>query len=166
MKLITVILFAVAFCLGAALLTNHSSASSAVAYGTPAHAATLQGPPTGKIVLGDPSVSPAFGHDKKWGAVKNFDHGTHSQASYATSCEQCHHTNKDAKSEPVKKCSECHKEEGNDKNPTTSGGDEVHVQDAFHGNPSNTSNSAGCIECHKKMKKGPTSCADCHDKKG
>jgi len=165
MKLITVILFAVASCLGAALLTTHSNAS-AIAYGAPAHAATLQGPPTGKIVLGDPSVSPAFGHDKKWGPVKNFDHGTHSQASYATSCEQCHHTNKNAKTEAVKKCSECHKEEGNEKNPSMPSGDEATIMDAFHGNPNNTSNNAGCITCHKKMGKGPTSCTDCHEKKG
>ncbi|HZS48274.1 MAG TPA: cytochrome c3 family protein [Blastocatellia bacterium] len=156
MKLITLVLFVIASCL-------------AVAFAAPVHRPmyrTVDDAPKGVIVLGDPSVSPAFGHDKKWGPVKNFDHGKHSQASYASSCEQCHHTNKDAKSEPVKKCTECHKEEGNDKNPSTKSGDEANVQDAFHGNPNNDTNSAGCIECHKKMKKGPTNCADCHEKKG
>ena len=164
MKLIAVVLFAIASCLTGAVMFGHGGLTAS------ANAVALQGPPAGKIVLGDPGVSPEFGRNKKWGPVKNFDHGTHSQASYAADCQQCHHTNKDAKTEPVKKCTECHKAEGNDKNPTTKDGDEANIQDAFHGNPNNTTNNAGCIECHKKVNKAgkhaPTSCADCHDKKG
>jgi len=159
MKLFTVLMFTIAACFTGAVFLNSGAHANAGAV------AVQSAPPAGKIVLGDPAVSAEFGHDKKWGPVSNFDHGTHTQASHSADCQQCHHTNKDAKTEAVKKCTECHKQEGNDKNPTTKGGDEANVQDAFHGNPTNTTNNAGCITCHKKMK-GPTSCADCHDKKG
>ncbi|MCI0661438.1 MAG: hypothetical protein L0220_10225 [Acidobacteria bacterium] len=125
--------------------------------------------------LGDPKENPAWGRDSRWGVVENFDHDTHITPKYSKNCEECHHTNKDAKTEMtvglVPLCTGCHKESGNATNPMNKDGDEINVEIAYHGNPTNTSNNAGCIECHKRYyennpdaeKKAPTTkCAGCH----
>jgi len=73
-------------------------------------------------------------HETKKGPV-TFDHATHTSAS----CKECHHKG------TQKKCFECHAaadKDGTPKNKT-----------AMHKN---------CKGCHKKIKKGPTKCGECH----
>jgi hypothetical protein len=128
--------------------------------------------------LGDPKDSPHWGLSDKWGVVENFDHDTHITPKYSKRCEDCHHTNKDARAEMaiglVPLCVSCHKEKGNTVNPKNKDGEEIDVELAYHGNPNNQSNNAGCIECHKRFyetnpdadRKAPTSkCAGCHTEK-
>lgn len=129
--------------------------------------------PTGIIRLGDPNESPHWGQHNKWGVVENFNHGNHIKPSYSQRCEDCHHTNKDARVEAVLKCITCHKELGNADTDSKGGG--VSVEDAYHGisGSSNTNNKAGCIECHKTYRdeknadtKAPISpCSACHTEK-
>ena len=76
----------------------------------------------------------------KKGAV-TFKHDTHK----AQSCKTCHHKEKDGKIGVA--CSECHKAKKENDVPK--------AKDAFHGT---------CKSCHKKMKKGPTKCKECHVK--
>ena len=129
--------------------------------------------PTGIVRLGDPKESPHWGQHNKWGVVENFNHGTHIKPAYSQSCQDCHHTNKDAQVEAVLKCISCHKETGH---PDTDGkGGGVDVKDAYHGisGSSNTKIKAGCIECHKTYRdeknmatKAPiNSCEGCHTAK-
>jgi Class III cytochrome C family/Cytochrome c7 and related cytochrome c len=128
--------------------------------------------------LGDPKENPAWGRDDRYGVVENFDHDTHITPKYSKNCEECHHTNTDAKAEMmaglVPLCIGCHKEPGNPTNPTNKDGDEITVEIAYHGNEFNTTNNAGCRECHKRYyannpdgeRKAPTTkCADCHIEK-
>jgi hypothetical protein len=141
---------------------------------TPAGAANSGKPaPTGIIKLGDPKESPYWGQHNKWGVVENFDHGNHIKPSYSQRCADCHHTNKDARIEAVLKCVTCHKDTGH---PDTEGkGGGVNVEDAYHGisGSSNTTNKAGCIECHKTYRdeknadtKAPIKpCQACHTEK-
>jgi hypothetical protein len=147
---------------------------------TPAPAQTQAAPsatasktgPTGIVRLGDPKESPHWGQHNKWGVVENFNHGTHIKPKYSQSCQDCHHTNKDAQVEAVAKCISCHKEAGHADTDKKGGG--VSVEDAYHGisGSSNTKNKAGCIECHKSyIEKNPDSaapvkpCAACHTEK-
>jgi hypothetical protein len=140
---------------------------------TTAPAAGRKPTPTGIVKLGDPKESPYWGQHSKWGVVENFDHTTHSTPKYAERCETCHHTNKDAKLELVPKCVSCHKDAGNKDTVKNKAGDEITVEIAYHGNPDNSSNKAGCIECHKVYRdKNPDSkapikspCASCHTEK-
>jgi hypothetical protein len=140
---------------------------------TSAPAAGRKPTPTGIVKLGDPKESPYWGQHSKWGVVENFDHTTHSTPKYAERCETCHHTNKDAKAELVPKCISCHKDAGNKETVKNKGGEEITVEIAYHGNPDNSSNNAGCIECHKSYRdKNPDSkapikspCASCHTEK-
>lgn len=137
----------------------------------PAAGAAKTGP-TGIIRLGDPKESPHWGQHNKWGVVENFNHGTHIKPTYSDSCQDCHHTNKDARVEEVAKCISCHKEAGHADTDKKGGG--VNVEDAYHGiaGSTNTKNKAGCIECHKAyIEKKPDSeapikpCAACHTEK-
>ncbi len=120
------------------------------------------------LLLGDPKKLP-----KDWDFRRGpteFDHRTHVQPTYAKDCQECHHTNKDSQNEFVEKCSDCHFPEGME----SKGRSKVNFEIAYHGNPDNSTNNAGCIECHKryydknpdKERKGPTSkCAECHQEK-
>jgi hypothetical protein len=127
----------------------------------------------GIIRLGDPKESPHWGQHNKWGVVENFHHGTHVKPPYSERCEDCHHTNKDARQEMVLKCITCHKEAGHPDTDKKGGG--VNVEDAYHGvsGGSGKANKAGCIECHKQYRdeKNPDTkapikpCAACHTEK-
>ncbi|HMV46611.1 MAG TPA: cytochrome c3 family protein, partial [Blastocatellia bacterium] len=123
--------------------------------------------PTGIVRLGDTKESPHWGQHNKWGVVENFNHGTHIQPKYSESCQDCHHTNKDARIEEVAKCISCHKESGHPDTDKKGGG--VDVKDAYHGVPDGK-HKAGCIECHKTYRdtknsdtKAPIKdCIGCH----
>jgi len=128
--------------------------------------------PTGVVRLGDPKESDQWGQHAKWGVVENFNHGDHIKPKYSDKCEDCHHTNKDAKTEEVLKCLSCHK--GSDHPDTANKGGGVNVEDAYHGVPDSTkAPRAGCIECHKRYRdKDPNSkapikspCSGCHTEK-
>ncbi|MGE0129135.1 MAG: cytochrome c3 family protein [Blastocatellales bacterium] len=135
---------------------------------TPAAPASKQPVPMGIIRLGDPKESPHWGQHAKWGVVENFHHGNHTKPPYSARCEDCHHTNKDARVEMVLKCVTCHKEI--DHPDTASKGGEVDVKDAYHGIAGSRRNKAGCIECHKIYRdekkpdtKAPIApCESCH----
>src|SRR5262249_26178219 len=67
--------------------------------------------PMGTIPLGDTSRQPfgdQWGQHSKWGVVSNFNHTDHTKPKYSDKCEDCHHTNKDAKVEEVLACLNCH----------------------------------------------------------
>lgn len=140
---------------------------------TPATTGTAKPAPTGIIRLGDPKESPHWGQHSKWGVVENFNHGNHVKPLYSQRCEDCHHTNKDARVEAVLKCVSCHKEIGHPDTDAKGGG--VSVEDSYHGisGSTNTKIKAGCIECHKTYRdeKNPDSnapikpCSACHVEK-
>jgi len=128
--------------------------------------------PTGIVRLGDTKESDQWGQHAKWGVVENFNHADHTKPKYSDKCEDCHHTNKDAKVEVVQKCLECH--QGPDSPVTADKGKGVNVEDAYHGvADSEKVPKAGCIECHKRYKdKNPDSkapvkspCSGCHTEK-
>jgi hypothetical protein len=138
----------------------------------PAPAGARKPEPTGIVRLGDPKESDQWGQHAKWGVVENFNHQIHTQPKYSDKCEDCHHTNKDAKTEVVEKCLTCH--QGPDSPVTADKGKGVTVEDAYHGVPdSEKAPKAGCIECHKRYKdKNPDSkapvkspCSGCHTEK-
>jgi class III cytochrome C family protein len=125
--------------------------------------------------LGDTKESNQWGLDEKWGVVENFDHEAHTQPKYSKNCEDCHHTSTDTRADMalgmVPNCYFCHLATGAPDNAKNKNGDEVDVKIAYHGNPDNTTNNAGCIECHRRYydanpnaeQKAPTStCAGCH----
>ncbi len=90
-------------------------------------------------------------HKKGW---VRFPHKAHS-VDYKIACTECHHIYKDGKNifKPgmkVKKCEECHT------SPRKNKGKMLSLYNAFHKN---------CRGCHKKAKKGPTKCNQCHPKK-
>ncbi len=141
---------------------------------TPAAPANVKPAPTGIVRLGDPKESPHWGQHAKWGVVENFNHGNHTKPKYSERCEDCHHTNKDARVEEVLKCLTCHK--GLDHPDTANKGGGVSVEDAYHGVPDSQSSAkkAGCIECHKRYRdeKDPNTqapvkspCSGCHTEK-
>ncbi len=76
--------------------------------------------------------------EAKMGAV-TFDHAAH-QAQFKD-CKTCHHKGVEAGA-----CRTCH---------LAKKGDAPKAKDAFH---------KQCKGCHKKMKKGPTKCKQCHVK--
>jgi hypothetical protein len=139
----------------------------------PATAVARQPVPMGIIRLGDPKESPHWGQHNKWGVVENFNHGTHIKPPYSERCEDCHHTNKDARVEAVLKCVTCHKEA--DHPDTSKKGGGIDVEQAYHGvkDSQSKSSKAGCIECHKRYRdekkpdtQAPISpCAACHTEK-
>jgi len=94
---------------------------------------------------------PGFKKLKK--APVTFPHKMHS-VELKLKCTDCHHVYKDGKNtwkegDKVQKCSACHKKK---KGP----GKLHNLMNAYHKN---------CITCHKKMKKGPRKCNQCHPKK-
>ena len=90
---------------------------------------------------------------KKQPAV-TFNHDLHG-AKLVKTCETCHHTEKgltattDAK---VKKCTTCHLDP---KDAAPSMREMSLTKNPFH---------SLCLDCHKKAKKGPTTCVACHKK--
>jgi len=73
-------------------------------------------------------------HETKKSAV-DFDHAKHA----ALSCNKCHHKG------DQKACFSCHTAAGGEGMPKN--------KDAMH---------KSCKNCHKKEKKGPTKCGECH----
>ncbi len=71
--------------------------------------------------------------------VNNFEHHKHQGHM---KCNECHHKNHEG--ETPKACHSCHHKKK---------GDAPAIKDAYHKN---------CKGCHKKGKKGPTKCNDCH----
>jgi hypothetical protein len=138
----------------------------------PAASASRKPEPTGIVRLGDTKESTEWGQHAKWGVVENFNHGDHTKPKYSERCEDCHHTNKDARTEEVLKCLTCHKSPDNPDTASKGGG--VSVEDAYHGVPdSSKAPKAGCVECHKRYRdKDPNSkapikspCSGCHTEK-
>jgi len=87
------------------------------------------------------------------GAV-TFGHKHHS-VDLKIKCTECHHVMKDGKNvwkegDKVAMCASCHKSAKKNE------GKMLSLYNAFHKN---------CKDCHKKMKKGPTKCNECHPKK-
>jgi hypothetical protein len=86
-----------------------------------------------------------------------FAHDQHA-STLAKPCDTCHHTNKGLTEDTVakhkvEKCSACHLDP---KTPDIPSMREAGLQkNPFH---------SQCIGCHKKAKKGPTVCKDCHKK--
>src|SRR5262245_53352676 len=74
---------------------------------SPAPSGARKPEPTGVVRLGDPKESDQWGQHSKWGVVENFNHGDHTKPKYSDKCEDCHHTNKDAKTEEVLKWLTC-----------------------------------------------------------
>jgi hypothetical protein len=148
--------------------TQTAPATTPAAPPAPSTASGRQPVPMGIIRLGDPKESAHWGQHAKWGVVENFHHGNHTKPPYSASCQDCHHTNKDARVETVLKCVTCHKEI--DHPDTASKGGEVDVKDAYHGIAGSRKNKAGCIECHKiyRDEKKPDTrapiapCESCH----
>lgn len=106
--------------------------------------------------------NPGFKKHKK--AIVAFSHAKHS-TDYKIACGDCHHDAagkplalKDG--DPVKGCGECHKEFGKlskaDKKMKKADKVKKYYEKAIHAN---------CVGCHKKIKKGPKKCSECHPKK-
>jgi len=74
-----------------------------------------------------------------------FDHKAHTEK--VKECKECHHKDAAGKEQ---KCSaaDCH--------GAKTDGKKVELKEAFH---------TQCKECHKKEKKGPVKCDECHPKK-
>ncbi len=95
-----------------------------------------------------------------------FDHKKHYD-QYKIACGECHH---DAHGkplmnlkpgEPVKTCGQCHSDfsifvSPADRSLPREKKIEKYYREALH---------AKCIGCHRKLKKGPTRCNECHKKK-
>jgi len=77
-------------------------------------------------------------YEVKMGTV-TFNHAAHQKQF--SDCTKCHHKGIDAGA-----CKTCH---------LAKKGDAPKAKDAFH---------KQCKGCHKKMKKGPTKCKECHVK--
>lgn len=124
--------------------------AAAVMIGSGAIAQTTKsGDVKDKMVLKDSSV---FKKMKK--SPVEFGHKQHS-VDLKIKCDECHHVYKDGKNvwkegDKVAMCASCHK------SPTKNEGKVLSLKNAFHKN---------CQACHKKMKKGPRKCNECHPKK-
>ena len=104
------------------------------------------------------------GYAKHTKSLVQFSHAKHA-TDYKVSCGECHHDDtgkplelKDG--DPVQKCGECHKEFGKlskaDKKMKKADKIKKYHKEALHAN---------CVGCHKKNKKGPKKCSECHPKK-
>ena len=91
----------------------------------------------GLAIAGEPGKVKLDNGEGKKSAVE-FDHKAHT--ARAADCKACHHKGDN------KKCFECHKLEASDTSKVT-------LKNASH---------KTCKDCHKKEKKGPTSCKGCH----
>ena len=104
------------------------------------------------------------GYKKHTKGIVAFTHGKHIK-DHGLNCGECHHDSagkpltalKDG--DPVKKCGECHsayKKDKKDRKVKKADKIKKYQKEALHAN---------CRGCHKKQKKGPTKCADCHPRK-
>jgi hypothetical protein len=82
---------------------------------------------------------------------------------YKVQCNECHHVFKDGKNvwaegQEVQKCSSCHNvfKLGKDLQGASDDEKKLSLYKAYHNN---------CSGCHKKQKKGPVKCIECHAKK-
>ena len=91
----------------------------------------------------------AFDHPQRPPAV--FKHEEHNEAAQVQDCNQCHHIYDDDgnlqadESSEDQSCSDCH-----DLEPS---GNKPGLMKAFH---------RKCKECHRRQKKGPLMCGQCH----
>ena len=103
---------------------------------------------------------------KEWPQDKNepakLSHKKHA-TEYKVQCKDCHHVYKEGKNvweegQEGKKCSECHNvyKLGKDLREATEEEKKLSLFKAYHDN---------CKGCHKKEKKGPVKCTECHAKK-
>lgn len=109
----------------------------------------IMGMATGLAAKGEPDKIVIKSCAKKKAPVK-FDHKKHAK-TLKIKCVECHH-NKDAKN---RKCStaDCHAGKAKGKKP---GCAEMSLKkNPYHIN---------CVGCHKKQKKGPKKCKECHAK--
>lgn len=113
-----------------------------------------------------PDVMPMnnAGYKKHKKAIVQLSHTKHA-VDYKITCGECHHDDtgkplelKDG--DPVQGCGECHKEFGKlakaDKKMKKADKIKKYHKEALHAN---------CVGCHKKIKKGPKKCTECHPKK-
>ncbi len=91
----------------------------------------------GLALAGEPGKVKLDNGPGKKSAVE-FDHKAHT--THVADCKTCHHKEKDTK------CFKCHKLEASDTSKVT-------LKKAAH---------KSCKDCHKKEKKGPTKCKECH----
>lgn len=100
-------------------------------------------------------------HTKK---IVTFTHKKHAD-DYKIACGECHHDDNGKPLElkaddPVQKCGDCHSTFGktakSDRKMKKKDKIKKYQKEALHAN---------CIGCHKKQKKGPKKCAECHPKK-
>ena len=107
--------------------------------------------------------NPGFKKHKK--SIVAFAHAKHAN-DYKISCGECHHDEQGKPLEalkdgdPVQGCGECHKEFSKlskaDKKMKKAEKVKKYYEKAIHAN---------CVDCHKKVKKGPKKCSECHPKK-
>ncbi len=104
------------------------------------------------------------GFKKHKKSLATFSHAKHA-TDYKVGCGECHHDDQgkplDLKDgDPVQGCGECHKDFGKlskaDKKMKKADKIKKYYEKAIHAN---------CIGCHKKIKKGPKKCSECHPKK-
>ncbi len=79
-----------------------------------------------------------------------FKHEAHNETAGIEECNECHHVYEDGKlvedeSSEDQRCADCHGPEDQGNQPS--------LVKAFHVN---------CKGCHKKQKKGPIMCGECH----
>ncbi len=96
--------------------------------------------------------SPAFKTYQRPPAV--FEHDKHNEKAEIYDCSVCHHVYENGKlvegaMSVGQPCSDCHHLKKTKEN-------KIPLMDAYH---------KMCIGCHKKRKKGPLACGECHVKK-
>ena len=103
-------------------------------------------------------------YEKHKKSIVQFTHKKHA-TEYKIACGECHHDDAGKplelkEGDPVQKCGDCHKEFGKlakaDKKMKKPEKIKKYQKEALHAN---------CIGCHKKIKKGPKKCSECHPKK-
>ena len=103
-------------------------------------------------------------YEKHKKSIVQFTHKKHT-TEYKITCGECHHDDAGKplelkEGDPVQKCGDCHKEFGKlakaDKKMKKPEKIKKYQKEALHAN---------CIGCHKKIKKGPKKCSECHPKK-
>lgn len=115
--------------------------------------------PPDVIIMNNP------GFKKHTKPLVKFDHKKHF-TDYKISCGQCHHDahNKPLTNlkpgDPVKTCGECHSDfairiSPADRSLSKAEKIKKYYREAIH---------ADCIGCHRKLKKGPRRCNECHKK--
>jgi DnaJ-class molecular chaperone len=81
--------------------------------------------------------------------VENFNHKKHQEEIVKGDCKVCHHKKEEGKD--ARTCASCHADKSQE--IKDSKGKVMKIQDAYH---------ERCKGCHKKEKKGPTKCKECH----